>query len=115
MSAIRTVAFLGLGQMGRPMAANLEKAGAELVVLESIPALLAEEVTDCLRIPTIGIGAGPKCGGQVLVLNDLLGLTEKPPRFAHDFVTGADGIEDAIRRYVAAVKNGAFPGQEHSF
>lgn len=96
-------------------AANLEQAGAELLVLESIPALLASEVTNSLLIPTIGIGAGLHCDGQVLVLNDILGLTEKPPRFARNFMLGATAIEDAARRYVAAVKAGEFPAAEHAF
>ncbi len=96
-------------------AANLEQAGAELLVLESIPALLAAEVTNSLSIPTIGIGAGLHCDGQVLVLNDILGLTEKPPRFARNFMLGATAIEDAARRYVAAVKAGEFPAAEHAF
>lgn len=96
-------------------ASNLEKAGAEMVVLESIPALLASEVTNCLRMPTIGIGAGKECDGQVLVLNDILGLTERPPRFARNFMTGATDIGDAVRRYVSAVKNGEFPAPEHTF
>lgn len=96
-------------------ASNLEKAGAEMVVLESIPALLASEVTNCLRMPTIGIGAGKECSGQVLVLNDILGLTERPPRFARNFMTGATDIGDAIRHYAAAVKSGEFPAAEHMF
>jgi len=96
-------------------AANLEAAGAEMVVLESIPALLASEVTNCLRMPTIGIGAGAECDGQVLVLNDLLGLTEKPPRFARNFMMGSTSIEDAVGRYVTAVKTGEFPATEHTF
>jgi len=84
-------------------------------VLESIPAVLAEEVTQHLAIPTIGIGAGPHCNGQVLVLNDLLGLTEKPPRFAKDFMEGSWNIANAVRGYVASVKAGEFPGPEHCF
>jgi 3-methyl-2-oxobutanoate hydroxymethyltransferase len=96
-------------------ASDLEGAGAQMLVLESIPQILAEEVTQRLKIPTIGIGAGPLCNGQVLVLQDLLGLTAKPPRFAKDFMQGADGLAGAIRNYVAAVKSGAFPGPEHSF
>lgn len=96
-------------------AAALEAAGASLLVLESIPALLAAEVSNCLRIPTIGIGAGRDCGGQVLVLNDLLGLTEAPPRFARNFMADGGGIEDALARYVSAVRQGEFPGTEHSF
>ncbi|MEW5786428.1 MAG: 3-methyl-2-oxobutanoate hydroxymethyltransferase [Pseudomonadota bacterium] len=96
-------------------ASDLEAAGATLLVLESIPAVLAEEVTQHLAIPTIGIGAGAQCNGQVLVLQDLLGLTEKPPRFAKDFMEGAWNIGSAIRNYVASVKSGEFPGPEHSF
>jgi len=96
-------------------AEDLEAAGAQMLVLESIPAVLADEVTQHLAIPTIGIGAGPHCNGQVLVLNDLLGLTEKPPRFAKDFMDGAWNIANAVRSYVAAVKAGEFPGPEHSF
>jgi len=96
-------------------AEDLESAGAQMLVLESIPAVVAEEVTQHLGIPTIGIGAGPHCNGQVLVLNDLLGLTEKPPRFAKDFMEGSWNLGNAIRSYVASVKGGEFPGPEHSF
>lgn len=96
-------------------AALLEKAGASLLVLESIPAQLAAEVSKNLQIPTIGIGAGPDCDGQVLVVNDLLGLTEKPPRFARNFMDGADSVEHAIHRYADAVRDGSFPGPEHGF
>ena len=96
-------------------ASDLESAGAQMLVLESIPTVLAEEVTQHLSIPTIGIGAGPHCNGQVLVLQDLLGLTPKPPRFAKDFMAGALNIAAAIRDYVAAVKAGEFPGPEHGF
>lgn len=96
-------------------AADLEAAGAGLLVLESIPASLAGEVSRRLDIPTIGIGAGPDCDGQVLVLHDLLGLTAQPPRFARDFMRGAGDIAAAIRAYVAAVRAGMFPGPEHTF
>ena len=96
-------------------AGNLENAGAKMLVLESIPSVLAEEVTQRLNIPTIGIGAGPHCTGQVLVLQDLLGLTPKPPRFAKDFMSGAGNLAAAIRTYVSASKAGEFPGPEHSF
>jgi 3-methyl-2-oxobutanoate hydroxymethyltransferase len=96
-------------------ASALEEAGAQMLVLESIPSVLAEEVTQHLGIPTIGIGAGPHCNGQVLVLQDLLGLTPKPPRFAKDFTAGGGDLAMAIRNYVAAVKAGEFPGPEHSF
>lgn len=96
-------------------AIHLESAGAQMLVLESIPSVLADEVTQRLSIPTIGIGAGPLCNGQVLVLQDLLGLTPKPPRFAQDFMQGAGNLAGAIANYVAAVRSGSFPGPEHSF
>jgi 3-methyl-2-oxobutanoate hydroxymethyltransferase len=94
-------------------AAALEAAGAQMLVLEAIPSLLAAEVTRALRIPTVGIGAGPQCDGQVLVLHDAIGLTEKPPRFARNFMAGAGDIEGALKAYVQAVKSGAFPAAEH--
>lgn len=99
----------------RADAATLEAAGAQMLVLESIPGTLAEVVTRQRAIPTIGIGAGAQCDGQVLVLTDLLGLTPKPPRFAKDFMEGAGSLAAAIRNYVAAVKSGEFPGPEHRF
>jgi 3-methyl-2-oxobutanoate hydroxymethyltransferase len=94
-------------------ATALEVAGAQMLVLEAIPSLLAAEVTRALRIPTIGIGAGPQCDGQVLVLHDAIGLTDKPPRFSKNFMPGTDGIEGALKAYVQAVKSGAFPAAEH--
>jgi 3-methyl-2-oxobutanoate hydroxymethyltransferase len=96
-------------------ASDLESAGAQMLVLESIPTVLAEEVTQHLNIPTIGIGAGPHCNGQVLVLQDLLGLTPEPPRFAKDFMAGSLNLATAVRAYVFAVKAGEFPGPEHGF
>lgn len=96
-------------------ATALEDAGASLIVLESIPTLLAAEVSQSLRIATIGIGAGVNCDGQVLVLTDLLGMTTKPPRFARNFMTDGCGIKDAVCRYAMAVRCGEFPGPEHSF
>jgi 3-methyl-2-oxobutanoate hydroxymethyltransferase len=93
----------------------LQDAGASMLVLESIPASLAADVTQVLSIPTIGIGAGPACRGQVLVLHDLLGLTPRPPRFAKNFMADANSIAAAIAAYVSAVREGLFPGPEHSF
>jgi 3-methyl-2-oxobutanoate hydroxymethyltransferase len=93
----------------------MEKAGAGLLVLEAIPARLAAEVTLSLSIPTIGIGAGPDCSGQVLVLYDVLGLYPHPPKFSKNFMLGADSIAGALKAYVQAVKSGGFPGAEHSF
>jgi len=97
-------------------ATSLEQAGAGLIVLETIPALLAAEITAQLAIPTIGIGAGAECSGQVLVLQDMLDIYPgKKPRFVKDYMQGADSIAAAVKNYVAEVKAGSFPGQEHSF
>jgi 3-methyl-2-oxobutanoate hydroxymethyltransferase len=94
----------------------LQQAGAGLLVLEAIPAVLARQVTQQLTIPTIGIGAGPDCSGQVLVLYDLLGIYPgKSPKFARNFLAGADGVQAAVERYVKAVKDGSFPAPEHCF
>jgi len=97
-------------------ATALEAAGCFAVVMEMVPAPVADEVTRALRIPTIGIGAGPHCDGQVLVLYDLLGITPgKRPVFTRNFLTDADDIPGALRAYVKAVKEGSFPAPEHSF
>jgi len=97
-------------------AIELESAGAELLVLEAIPAHLGEQVTQRLRIPTIGIGAGPDCSGQVLVLHDMLDVFPgKKARFVRNFMKGASSITDAAERYVRAVRDGSFPAEEHSF
>jgi 3-methyl-2-oxobutanoate hydroxymethyltransferase len=94
----------------------LERSGAGLIVLEAIPAKLAAEVTASLAIPTIGIGAGPDCSGQVLVLHDLLGVFPgKKAKFVRNFMDGAASIQQAVENYVRAVKDGSFPGPEHSF
>ena len=97
-------------------AAELEGAGAGMIVLEAIPAKLGAQVTKRLRIPTIGIGAGPDCSGQVLVLHDMLDVFPgKKARFVRNFMRGASSIPDAVERYVRAVKDGSFPTAEHSF
>ena len=97
-------------------AMNLQDAGAQLLVLECVPQLLAAEITRARDIPVIGIGAGRETDAQVLVLQDVLGITPgQPPRFVHDFMKDADSIADAIRAYVKAVKSGAFPSEEHCF
>ncbi len=84
--------------------------------MEAVPAELARQITQDLAIPTIGIGAGPDCDGQVLVLQDILGLYPRPsPKFSKNFMDGAASIEAAISAYVTAVKNKSFPGPEHSF
>lgn len=94
----------------------LEQAGACMVLMEAVPAPLAKTVTETLRVPTIGIGAGPDCSAQVLVLHDMLGISPgKPARFVKNFMTGADSIQAAVSAYVQAVKNGQFPAPEHCF
>lgn len=97
-------------------AKNLEKAGASLLVMEVVPAKLAKKITNTLTIPTIGIGAGTDCSGQVLVLHDMLGLSQgKKPRFVKDFMQNAQSIPEAVANYVIAVKTGQFPSKEHEF
>ena len=97
-------------------AKSLEKSGANMLVMELIPAKLAKKITQALSIPTIGIGAGNNCSGQVLVLHDMLGLFQgKKPRFIKDFMADAQSIQEAVKNYVAAVKTGQFPSTEHQF
>ncbi len=94
----------------------LAEAGATMLVLELVPAALAAEVTRSLAIPTIGIGAGADCSGQVLVLHDMLDVYPgRRPRFVRNFMAGAASIRAAIEAYVAAVKDRSFPGPEHSY
>jgi 3-methyl-2-oxobutanoate hydroxymethyltransferase len=93
-----------------------QEAGAQMVVLEAIPSSLGERITAELHIPTIGIGAGPDCSGQVLVLQDMLGISPgKPPKFVKNFMDGHHSVEAAIKAYVREVKSGKFPGPEHGF
>ena len=96
-------------------ALQVQEAGASLLVLECVPALLASEITAALTIPTIGIGAGPECDGQVLVCYDMLGITPQCPRFCRDFLKGAESVAAAFTAYVAAVRQGTFPAPEHAF
>lgn len=93
------------------------EAGADLLVLECVPSALAAEITRQLAIPTIGIGAGPDCDGQILVLHDLLGLNSghRRPRFVKDFLAQGGSIDGALKAYVQAVKRGEFPAAEHSY
>jgi len=94
----------------------VQDAGAFSVVLEAMPASLAKEITETLRIPTIGIGAGPDCGGQVLVLHDLLGLFD---RFTPKFVKQYAGLKQealrAVKDFKQEVEKGVFPSEEHCF
>jgi 3-methyl-2-oxobutanoate hydroxymethyltransferase len=94
----------------------VEAAGADLLVLECVPTALAARITSELSIPTIGIGAGVDCDGQVLVVYDLLGLTPgKRPRFSKDFLAGRGSIQAAIAAFAGDVRENRFPGPEHSF
>lgn len=94
----------------------LATAGAGMLVLEMVPTALAAAVSQAIKIPVIGIGAGKYCDGQVLVLQDMLGIyAGKSPRFVRNFMQGAASIQQAISDYVAAVKAQTFPDTEHSF
>src|SRR5256714_683100 len=94
----------------------VEAAGAFAVVLEAVPRELATQITRELRIPTIGIGAGPDCDGQILVLHDMLGLTFEPPaKFARQYANVGEIISKAVREYCADVRNGSFPSDAESY
>lgn len=94
----------------------LQDAGADVMVLECIPEPLASQITQALEIPVIGIGAGPNCDGQVLVLYDILGISVgKIPKFAHNFLTDTGSIEAAVAAYAEAVRSATFPEPKHWF
>src|SRR5712671_1179663 len=96
-------------------ATALQDAGAFAIVLELVPAPLASQITKSLSIPTIGIGAGPACDGQVLVLHDMLGLNEGfNPKFLKRYAALAEDVREAVRRFAAEVREGRYPGPEHS-
>jgi 3-methyl-2-oxobutanoate hydroxymethyltransferase len=97
-------------------AKQLAQAGAGMIVLEAIPAVLAREVTSSIAVPTIGIGAGAECSGQVLVLYDMLDIFPgRKAKFVKNFLRLAGSVQGAVELYVREVKSGAFPGSEHSF
>ena len=106
-------------------AQNMADAGASFVLLEMVPAALAKKITESIKTPTIGIGAGVDCSGQVLVLQDLLGIYTgaaskdpaefKSPRFVRNFLTETNSVQAAVNAYVKAVKDKSFPAQEHSY
>jgi 3-methyl-2-oxobutanoate hydroxymethyltransferase len=100
----------------RDEACSLQQAGAYAVVLEGIPRDLAREITADLSIPTIGIGAGPDCDGQVLVVHDLLGLTQDPmPKFVRSYAELGRQALEAAQAFAADVRAGAFPDDAHSY
>ncbi len=97
-------------------ARQLEEAGADLILLECIPAALGQRVTESLSVPVIGIGAGPHTDGQILVLYDVLGITSgRKPRFVLDCMAGVANVPEALRRYVNATKSSEYPAVEHCF
>jgi 3-methyl-2-oxobutanoate hydroxymethyltransferase len=97
-------------------ARQLEAAGADIVLLECVPAALGKTITEVLHVPVIGIGAGPDCDGQVLVTYDMLDITSgRKPRFVRNFMAGATDNLDAVKRYVRAVKDKEYPAPEHCF
>jgi 3-methyl-2-oxobutanoate hydroxymethyltransferase len=94
----------------------VQSAGADLLVMEGVPVALGKRVTQALAIPVIGIGAGPDCDGQVLVIHDMLGITPgKRPKFSKDFLAGRDSVASAIAAYADDVRSGVFPAPEHCF
>jgi 3-methyl-2-oxobutanoate hydroxymethyltransferase len=94
----------------------LQDAGADMVLMECVPAALAKKITQALEVPTIGIGAGRDCDGQVLVLQDMLGISKKAPSFSQDFLTGqSKGIAGAVAEFVNRVKAQTFPSDEQCF
>lgn len=100
----------------REDALALQEAGADLVLLECVPSALGTAITGEARVPVIGIGAGPDTDGQILVLYDILGITQgRKPRFARNYLQDGNNIESAINAYVAEVKAGAYPAAEHCF
>lgn len=97
-------------------AQSLESAGADIVLLECVPNEVGRTITESLRIPVIGIGAGPDVDGQILVLYDILGVTQgRTPRFVKNFMTGHDSLLEGLRAYVQAVRQRSYPAGEHCF
>ncbi len=97
-------------------AREVENAGAFSAVLEGIPADISEKITQTLKIPTIGIGAGPACDGQILVLHDLLGLNDRHlPKFVKQYASLIEEAKAGISKYVGEVRTGEFPGEEHCY
>jgi 3-methyl-2-oxobutanoate hydroxymethyltransferase len=99
----------------RHQAEALEKAGIFSLVLEGMPAEVGKSITEAVSVPTIGIGAGPHCDGQVLVVNDLLGLNEWVPKFVKKYANLREEIDRAVRAFSADVESGAFPDAAHSY
>ena len=93
-----------------------DNAGAAMILMECVPAQLGKQVTESVACPTIGIGAGADCDGQVLVMHDMLGIFPgKTARFVKNFMAGQSSIQEAVKAYVEAVKGKTFPAAEHTF
>jgi 3-methyl-2-oxobutanoate hydroxymethyltransferase len=99
----------------RQQAEELEKAGIFALVLEAVPAEVGRAITGSSSMPTIGIGAGPHCDGQVLVINDLLGLNERTPKFVKRYANLREGITEAVRAFADEVESGTYPDESHSY
>ncbi|MCH9758326.1 MAG: 3-methyl-2-oxobutanoate hydroxymethyltransferase [Proteobacteria bacterium] len=95
-------------------AQQMQDAGAAMVVLEMLPQTLSASISEKLQIPTIGIGGGNACDGQILVVYDMLGMSAQQLRFVRNFLADGGSVADAIRAYITAVKDGSFPAQQHS-
>ena len=93
----------------------LEEAGVDILVLECVPTALAQQITNELSIPVIGIGAGPNTDAQVLVIYDMLGISPRLPKFSKNFLTETDSVETALKAYAKEVRSGTFPQPEHGF
>src|SRR5262249_57615074 len=103
----------GEGGRGRDEAMGVEAAGAFAIVVECVPEAVAARITEAVKIPTIGIGAGPQCDGQILVTPDVLGMFEElKPRFAKRYADVGAEIRSAVQAYCRGVREGAFPGPE---
>ena len=103
-------------QAGSRLYQAVEEAGAFLLVLECVPAKLAKLVTESINIPTIGIGAGAGCDGQVLVIYDMLGMfSDFKPKFVKHFANAGDVIREAVKTYIAEIDDGTFPAEEHCY
>jgi len=97
-------------------AKNLHAAGADLLLLECVPTELAQCITESVQVPVIGIGAGPTTDAQVLVLQDILGITYgKVPKFSKNFMDGSGTVSEAVQNFIVAVRQGEFPAVEHTF
>lgn len=96
-------------------AKNLDMVGVEMIVLECIPSILGKEITESINAVTLGAGAGPDCDGQVMLAYDLIGLSGETIKFAKNYLTETNSIEQAINNYVSDVKSSKFPDKEHSY